>query len=397
MQGLGLPESFGLKRSILAASSGEQAKLLLGMALFAKPSVLILDDPSVHLDTKSKAWLAQYLKASGRAVLISAYDSGFIESVATAVVGLTEDRGFFFSGDFSEFTEKVERVLLSEHNAASALAKSIESLGETVQKMYANSKVSRSKDAARVRTVLKRRLGRMEVDYQNLPGAERKRAKARSFEIKERGGDNVVTIQGPTIRYGENIGVALPELSLTVIRGERLAVVGPNGSGKTTLAKSIAQAMQEEKQPDEGRIIPGANISTGYFSPDRAIQIKDRDADLLSAARVSTSGIAENQARSILAYWGFSHQEMMKRTVASLGRAERTLMSLALIMLRKPNLLVLDEPTTGLDQEMTDKLIESLREYPGTIIVISHDPLFLDSLDITQRLKLPGGEIEIVS
>lgn len=379
-------------------SSGQRTKLLIGQALFARPDLLILDDPSSHLDVQSTLWLAQYLKKSDQAAIVATNNLDFIDTFANKVFEITQiGRVLSFEGNYRDFISKRDQLLDAEIKAAKHKQDDIDRIKGTISYFKSRGINRRSADMAAVVNALESRVERAERELQEMPGSQPtkrlERVSSQSFESSQRSGNDVALIRKVQKKYGDNLALNLSGVDITIRRGEKFIVLGSNGSGKSTLLRMIGMKGQDSFEPSRGSLMLGANVEVGYYAPDHE--------DISEAGKVFDDAKSvidtnnEGRVSAVLAYWGFSREEIRRKTIRELSKGERTQLSLAKLMLKKPNVLVLDEPTNNLRPEMIERLIASLEKYDGTVILVSHDPSFVSRLKASRTLHLPRGDIEL--
>jgi ATP-binding cassette subfamily F protein uup len=365
----------GLDESIIpdAASGGECKRATLALALALEPQLLLLDEPTNHLDIDGIQLLEELLVKGGTSIFIT-HDRAFLDSVATRIVEL--DRGLLrsFPGTFADYERRKEEQLSAESVA-----------NRRFDKFWAQEEVWIRKGVEARRTRNEGRVKRLQSLRE-----ERAARRERLGDIKlrldagERSGRLVAELQDVTKRYDDR--PVVEHLSLRIMRGDRLGLIGPNGAGKSTLLKLILGQLA----PDEGTIRLGTNLQVAYFD-----QLREQlDPERSVAATVSpTSDWVEvgSERRHVISYLGdflFAPQRA-ESPVRMLSGGERNRLLLATLFARPANVLVLDEPTNDLDIESLELLESTLQEYPGTVLLVSHDRRFLDNV-VTQTLAAEG-------
>lgn len=392
-----------LDTKLSEVSSGQLRKIIIARALYAKPDILLLDDPTSHLDAVSVMWLLNYLKNSKAAIVIASNNSSFIDGCANQTIGLTDiGRVFLFSGGYSEFVKKRDAMVEAEQNEAKSVKGKLDQLRETDQKFRAKQVYKRSADMAQVGRALATRMKKLEERYAELPGSKQiyrdKKIPDLMFKEERRSGENVVTIKKVIKKYGDHIAVNLKQTqSIDINRGNKWLVWGPNGSGKSTLVRMIAHtALNREFVPDEGEIKIGAAVDTAYFAPDEvSIMGKGKIIDeVAKTMKVENKGVAS----SALRFFGFPGSAIYEQDVRTLSSGERKRLGLAKIMLQNPNLLILDEPTGDyMFDEIKQRLAMALNGFKGTLILVSHDVSFIKLLNLHHELQMPSGKIVLRS
>jgi ATP-binding cassette subfamily F protein uup len=356
-------------------SGGMRKRVALARALVAEPQLLLLDEPTNHLDIDGIEWLEELLVGFAGAVLCVTHDRRFLDRVTTRIVEL--DRGHLasFSGNFAEYRRRKDELLNAEglENAR-------------FDKLLAQEEVW-------IRKGIEARRTRNEGRVRRLEQLRRERAARRNslgnvnFEVAagERSGRRVAELEHVGKRFGDkNI---LDDVSCVVQRGDKVGLVGANGCGKTTLLKLVLG----ELEPDSGEVKRGTKLTVAYFDQFRA-QLDD-SATLVSVISPGSEFIEINGARKhVVSYLGdfLFPPERARARVASLSGGERNRLLLARLFAQPANVLVLDEPTNDLDIETLDLLEALLQEYTGTVLLVSHDRAFLDSV-VTQILVFEGA------
>ncbi len=380
-------------------SSGQKTRILLGQALFAQPDLLVLDDPTSHLDQESVTWLVSYLRNTRQASLIATNDVDFMNRCADKIVEITDfGRVLSFEGNYHEFVVKRDEILASEKKEADTKKDSWNRLHATFRKFKDAGNFKRSKDFAKVGAAMQTRLARMQREIDNHPGSRdvfrTTHASGHAFYEEHQSGDDVLFIDGPAKMYGDFIALNLEHLQLMVTRGEKILIVGENGSGKSTLMHMIASVISGGNfTPNIGEIKVGQSITSAFCSPDNlGIALTGTP---LEAITQTLSNHSEGEAASMLGFWGFTRDMIRHGRIEFLSQGEKKRLALATIMAKHPNLILLDEPTNYLETDMKDRLISALESYEGTLILITHDQSFLEKLKLHKELQLPQGKIKI--
>lgn len=388
-----------LDTRISDVSSGQLKRIMIARALYAMPTLLLLDDPTSHLDTAAVAWLANYLREISSAVVIASNNQDFLDGCVNHTVGLTDNgRVFSFDGNYSDFLAKRDVVVDSEKSEANSVANQLENLQETDRMFRAKQAYRRSSNMAQVGRALGTRMRRLEDRYKSMPGSQdvydQDKVRDMVFTQEARSGKDVISIRGVIKRYGDFSAVDLSSCDpINVGQGERWLIRGPNGSGKSTLLRMIAQGIHGgDFVPDQGSIAIGTNVDCAYYSPD-FINIS-RTGSIMDEVTVKIGGDDGRKAASVLRFFGFTPSTVLNLDVGMLSSGEKKRLALAKIMLRDHNLLVLDEPTGDyMPNEIKDRLAHALRGYSGTLVLVSHDTYFLDKLHLDFKLNLPEGKV----
>jgi ATP-binding cassette subfamily F protein uup len=345
-------------------SGGEARRAALAHVLAPQPDILLLDEPTNHLDLPVIEWLEGELKSLRSALVLISHDRRFLESLSQATVWLDRGRTRRMDRGFAHFEEWRDQVLEQEEAEHHKLGRKL--VAEADWLRYGVT-------ARRKRNV--RRLGNLHAMRQQY--RDRQRAVgtvSMSLAEAEQSGTLVVEADGISKSYGDRAIVS--NLSLRVLRGDRLGIIGPNGAGKTTLINMLTGALE----PDEGRVRLGSNLQMVTLDQRRASLDPDATvAETLTGGRGDTVTIG-GQTKHVIGYMkDFLFSPEQARTPAGvLSGGERNRLMLARALAQPSNLLVLDEPTNDLDLETLDLLEEMIQDYSGTVILVSHDRDFLD-------------------
>ena len=343
------------QRNVSELSGGWRMRVALARLLLAKPDVLILDEPTNHLDVDSVAWLEQQLAAWPGALLFVSHDRDFIDAIADRVVELAEGTALEYVGGFAEFVVAREERLARIEAAAANQAREVAKVERFINRFRYKASKARQVQS-RVKTLQK-------LEMIKVP--DRKELVARfAFPDPPRSSRVVAEFHDATVGY-DDIPV-VSDVSLTVERGETVALVGPNGGGKTTLLKLILGQLE----PTGGTAQLGNNVSVAAFHQHQADELDGSK----TVIELFSGGIdpGKRNLRTVLGSFGFPG-DAADRHVRDLSGGERTRLALARTMIEPVNLLVLDEPTNHLDLPSCDVLEDALTAYPGTVLLVTHD------------------------
>ncbi|HMB57861.1 MAG TPA: energy-dependent translational throttle protein EttA, partial [Arenimonas sp.] len=344
-------------------SGGERRRVALCRLLLSKPDMLLLDEPTNHLDAESVEWLEQFLTRFPGTVVAVTHDRYFLDNAAEWILELDRGRGIPWKGNYSDWLQqKSERLKLEESQEKSrqkALAKELEWVRQ-------NAKGGRSKGKAR--------LARFEelnsTDYQ-------KRNETNEIFIPpgERLGDKVIEFKNVTKSFGDRL--LIDDLSIQIPPGAIVGIIGPNGAGKSTFFKMITGL----EKPDSGEVNIGHTVKMAYVdqSRDKLEGNKNVWQEVSGGSDILTIGKVEIQSRAYLGRFNFKGSDQQK-LVGTLSGGERGRLHLAKTLLQGGNVLLLDEPSNDLDIETLRALEDALLEFPGCVMVISHDRWFLDRI-----------------
>jgi ATP-binding cassette subfamily F protein uup len=357
-------------------SGGWKRRVLLARALVGQPDLLLLDEPTNHLDIEAIMWLESFLAEYRGAVIFVTHDRAFLERLATRIVEL--DRGMLTSwpGDYATFERKKEEWLANEELANAKFDKKM--AGEEVW-LRRGVKARRTRDEGRVKALMAMRAERAE---------RRSRAGNVRMQIDtgESSGKMVFEAKGVGFEY-QGAAPVVSDFSTRIMRGDRIGLIGPNGAGKTTLLRLLLG----ELPPTRGEVRRGANVQIAYYDQQREQLDPDRTVvDTIGDG--SDTVVVNGQPRHVHGYlqdFLFS-PERARSPVRALSGGERNRLLLARLFTRPANTLVLDEPTNDLDLETLELLEQQLVEYPGTLLLVSHDRRFLDNV-VTSTLAFEGN------
>jgi ABC transport system ATP-binding/permease protein len=358
-------------------SGGWRRRVGLARAIVARPDLLLLDEPTNHLDLVSIEWLESRVQRYDGAVLFISHDRAFLDRIATRIVEIDRGRLISFPGDYLAFLERREQLLEDEKSANALFDKKLASEEAWIRQ---GIKARRTRNEGRVRALMKLRAERA------ARIAPTRKAKI-AIEQGELSGRKVIEARGVGHGYG---GRALfRDVNIKVLRGERIALIGNNGVGKTTLLRLLLG----EIEPQHGSVKLGTGIQIGYFGQLRESLDPERTvADIVGNGYdyVKLNG-SDVHVIGYLQGFLFSARRAMT-PVKALSGGERNRVILARLFTQPSNLLILDEPTNDLDVETLEVLEEQLLAYPGTLLIVSHDRMFVDSV-ATSTLAFERGGI----
>src|SRR5471030_2547577 len=349
-------------------SGGVRKRVALAQALVATPDVLLLDEPTNHLDLDAIDWLADLLKTYRGSLILISHDRAFIDATATRIVELDRGKLRSYPGNFTAYEATKQREMESE-----ALANA------RADKLLAQEEIwiRKGVEARRTRSVA--RIGRLEV-LRATRVARRDQVGQVRLEVATGGqsGKIVAALENVTMRYGDR--VLIDKFTTTVLRGDKIGLIGPNGCGKTTLLKLILGQLK----PTGGKIKRGTQMNIAYFDQMRAgLKLDSTLADTISpGSEWIEIGNSRRHIMSYLSDFLFAPERAMAK-VSSLSGGERNRLLLARLFALPANVLVLDEPTNDLDIDTLELLEELLANYSGTVFLVSHDRAFLDNV-VTQ-------------
>lgn len=360
--------------SLATLSGGWLRKAALARALAARPDILLLDEPTNHLDVAAIQWLEQFLLNFSGAIIFISHDRAFIRALATRIIDL--DRGLLTShpGNYQEYLDRKQKMLEDEQQHNALFDKK---LAEEEVWIRQGIKARRTRNEGRVRALKALRRERAER-VETLGKVD--------FNIEQADRSGKLVFETKAISCGFNGKTVIDKLDLLVMRGDRIALVGPNGVGKSTLIKLLLG----DYKHDSGEIKRGTNIEVAYFDQHRiALDLEATVQDNVSEGKQE---ITQNgKSRHVLSYLqDFLFPPARARTpVKALSGGEKNRLLLAKLFARPSNLLILDEPTNDLDVETLELLEDILQQYQGTVLLVSHDREFVNNT-VTSSLLFAG-------
>ncbi len=354
-------------------SGGEQRRVALCRLLLTEPDMLLLDEPTNHLDAESVAWLERYLERYPGTVIAVTHDRYFLDNVAGWILELDRGQGIPWEGNYSSWLEQKHTRLETEEKSQSARRKTIESELEWVR---TNPKGRQAKNKAR----LQRFKDLVEADYQS-----RNETNEIYIPPGPRLGDKVIEIDQITKSFGDKL--LIDSLSFSLPPGAIVGIIGANGAGKTTLFRMLTGA----ESPDQGNILIGETVKIAYVDQSRDSLDDNQTVWEEISDRQDTLEIGSYQtpSRAYVSRFNFKGSDQQKR-VQDLSGGERNRVHLAKLLRSGGNVLLLDEPTNDLDVETLRALEQALLNFPGCVVVISHDRWFLDRI-ATHILAFEGN------
>jgi ATP-binding cassette subfamily F protein 3 len=362
-----------LGRDVAEFSGGIRMRIALAKLLLDAPEFMMLDEPTNHLDIEARNWLEDYLCAYQGGIILVSHDRYFLDRVTNRTVEVSRGRLTEYVGGYSRY------LVAREQRFALELA-AYERQREEIEHM--ESFISRFRYQASKARLVQSRIKQLDKLVRLEPPEGSQKPPAISFPKCERSTRRVFELKGAVKRYGAL--TVYDGVDLTIERGARIALVGPNGSGKSTMMKLLAGV---ETLSGGDRIV-GASVQAGYFAQNLAESLA-YDKTVLEELSDSAEGRTTPEIRSLLGAMLFSGDDVYKR-VTVLSGGERARLALAKVLARPSNCLLLDEPTNNLDIVAKDTLLDALRRFPGTVIIVSHDRFILNEL-VTEVLEVGQG------
>ena len=377
LEGLGLPAEVH-RQPLSTLSGGFKLRVLLAQVLAGSPDALLLDEPTNHLDILSIRWLERFLVDYPGPVVVISHDHRFLDNVATHILDVDYETVTLYHGDYTAFMEAKAAERERREKEIEGREKEIAHHQKFIDRFRAKASKARQAQS-------KLRLIEKKADELVPLAPSSRRYPNFHFPQKRPSGRDVLKLEGVAKAYGDN--EVLHGVDLVVRRGDRLAIMRPNGIGKSTLLK-IAVG---ELEPDAGSVEWGYETQPGYFAQDHHETIEEESGTaegwLMSHSPAKTIG----QVRAELGRVLFSGEDAEKR-LSALSGGEAARLVFSRLTIARPNVLVLDEPTNHLDLEAIEALVEALRDYEGTLILVSHDRWFVSQL-ATRVVEIKPGEI----
>jgi len=371
LHGLGFDEE-RIDGDVGALSGGWKMRVAMARVLLGRPDVLLMDEPTNHLDIESIIWLEGFLKSLPGALLMTSHDREFMNRVVTRIAEIDGGEITVYSGNY-DFYERERAIREANREAAYARQQAMLAKEQRFIERFAAHAAKAAQVQSRVKALEK-------IEKLELP--KKRRVVKFDFRPPPRSGDQVAVLEGVAKAYGRR--VIYDDLNLTIRRGERWCVMGKNGAGKTTLLKMVAGALP----PDHGDVKLGASLKLGYFA-QQALDLLDPDLTIEEQLQKDFPHESIGVLRNLAGAFQFSGDDIDKK-VRALSGGEKTRLVMAIMLLNPPNFLVLDEPTNHLDLATKEMLIDSLRDFDGTMLFVSHDRSFLRAL--SNRVIELGGE-----
>ena len=361
-----------------ALSGGLKRRVLLARALVNQPDLLLLDEPTNHLDIESIIWLEKFLLDWKGSLLFISHDRVFVQKLTTRIVEIDRGKLTDWPGDYPTYVSRKRKALEDEEKENTLFDKK---LAQEEIWIRQGIKARRTRNEGRVRAL---------EDLRRERAARRSVAGSANVRIQAADKSGKIVMEADNISYAWDDNSVLQDFSTTIIRGDKVGIIGPNGAGKTTLIRLLLGDLQ----PQSGTVKAGTKLEVAYFDQHRAVldeekSVQDNIAD--GSDLVNING-KDRHVISYLRDFLFA-PDRARQPVNALSGGERNRLLMARLFSRPSNVLVLDEPTNDLDSDTLDLLEERLIEYPGTVLLISHDRAFLDHV-VTSTIVFEGhGEV----
>lgn len=343
-------------------SGGWRMRIELAKMLLQKPDVILLDEPTNHLDIESIQWLEDFLVDSGKAVVVISHDRAFVDKITTRTIEVTMGRIYDYKVNYSKYLELRKERRAQQQKQYEEQQKMIQENVDFIERF----KGTYSKTLqVQSRVKMLEKLQVIEVDEEDTSALRLK------FPPSPRSGNYPVTASGVGKTYGEH--TVFGNANFMVERGQKIAFVGRNGEGKSTLVKCIMKELEHD-----GELALGHNVQIGYFAQNQA-SLLEEELTVFQTIDDVAKGEIRNKIKDLLGAFMFGGEASTKK-VKVLSGGERTRLAMIKLLLEPVNLLILDEPTNHLDMKTKDILKSALKDFDGTLIVVSHDRDFLDGL-----------------
>ncbi len=377
--GLGLSQD-RLRLPVKTLSGGERRRLELAKILFGGSDLLLLDEPTNHLDIDAKNWLMRFLASYKGALMVISHDIGLLDASITRILHLDRDGVVEYKGTYTQYRtsrahdeERLSKVAVRQGAEIKRLKTLADQMrGQTVRR-------------ARVAKSLDSRVSRLESV--KVQGPTRERQLRFRFPEPPHCGRTVLTVEDLAKSYGGP--PVFTDVSFSIGRGERLLVLGLNGAGKTTMLRILT----EQTLPDAGTFAYGYGVEPGYYAQEHE---GIRDGVHVLDHMKEASGADDLMLRTLIGMFGL-HGDIAFQDAGTLSGGEKTKLALAQLVAGRKNLLLLDEPTNNLDPPSRTAIAEALQGWPGAMVVVSHDPEFVEALAPERVLLMPDGQLDYFS
>ncbi|MDR1484849.1 MAG: ABC-F family ATP-binding cassette domain-containing protein [Planctomycetaceae bacterium] len=352
-------------KSVTALSGGELNRLNLAKLLLEEPDIMLLDEPSNHLDLPATEWLEEFLQQTSAAVILVSHDRYFLDRVTNRTLELYRGTIDDYPGNFTKYVGLKDERLAVQTRTYEKYVEDVEKAKEFIRRNHYGMKAAQAEDR-------RKKLERLQECPAELP--RKIDTPAMHFPKPTRAGDMVFRFESVSKGFTVEEGKVKPlfrDLTFNIERGERWGILGPNGCGKTTLLKCLLNLLT----PDTGQITHGAGLKVGYF--DQQLHVLDDEMQVVDAIRPEKKIFEEPARRNLLGAFGLTGDQQLQN-VGSLSGGQRCRAALAKLSAEDANVLVLDEPTNHLDIWARTGLERAIREFEGTVLFISHDRYFVD-------------------
>lgn len=375
LKGLGFSPA-DYDRHINTLSGGQKMRIALGRLLLTKPDIILLDEPTNHLDLTSISWLEGFLASYPGSVILVSHDRYFIDRIATKIIEIDHHTATIYHGNYTYFAEKRAEIRASMMKAYLNQQQEIKHQEAVITKL---KQFNREKSIKRAES-REKMLNKIEVMEKPTEIAAEMRL---SLEPSVESGNDVLTVSDLSKCFGQNC--LFEHLDFEIKRGDKVSLIGGNGTGKTTILKMITRVLPK----DAGTIALGSRVQIGYY--DQEHQVLSLHKTIFEEIRDAYPELTNTKIRNTLAAFLFTGEDVFKK-IGDLSGGERGRVSLAKLMLSPANFLILDEPTNHLDLQSKGILEDAIRNYTGTVLVVSHDRYFINRIS-TRILELKDQQL----
>lgn len=376
LKGLGFSDE-EMDKTVNVLSGGEKTRVLLAKLLLSKPSLLLLDEPTNHLDADAIEWLESFLRAYEGTIMIISHDRYFLDQSVNRIFEMENKHLTSYNGNYTDYQKQARvnrEIRLRQYENQQREIKKQE---ESIERLKAYGREKHLKRARSKEKMLDK------VDRIEKPAELRKKARF-NFVLRHQSGNDVLEVEGLAKSYGDR--KLFKDVDFNLYRGEKVALIGPNGVGKSTLFKII---MGDEGQ-DDGSYKVGQGVDIAYFHQEQ--KSLNLENTIIDEVWNDNPHMTQTEVRGLLGVFLFEGEDVFKG-IKTLSGGERARIAILKLILSKSNLLLLDEPTNHLDIDSKEVLEEALKEYEGTLLTISHDRYFLNTVvDRILVLKPDGVE-----
>lgn len=358
-------------------SGGQKSKITFARLLYASPEIMLLDEPTNHLDEDTKAFVTNYLKEYKGSLYVISHDIEFLNEITTKILFIDKrtKKMELFDGNYNKF--------IKVHNEREkTLNRLIEIEAEKEKKLQSFIDKYSSSSGKRKRVVQDREKKLEKLKREKIEVIKTQKQVKVDMDIENE--SSVIPIKAKNLYFKYDKNYIIHNLSFEIERGEKFLIVGQNGVGKSTLLKLIVKNLE----PNRGEISYGTKVKLAYYAQEHEILEKNKTI----FENFNGVDITDKKLRSFLGRFLFFEDDIYKK-VSTLSPGERARVALAKISLSKANLLILDEPTNHLDKDTQKIIAETFKNYKGTMLVVSHNPSFVDNLGVKRILLLPSGKI----
>ncbi|MBP3694190.1 MAG: ABC-F family ATP-binding cassette domain-containing protein [Thermoguttaceae bacterium] len=373
LQGLGFLEKQH-QTPVSSLSGGEQNRLMLAKLLLAEPDLMLLDEPSNHLDLDATEWLEEFLMESNAAVLVISHDRFFLDRVTNRTLELFAGTIDSYAGNFTAYLRQKEERLLVQKRTYEKQQEEIAKAEEFIRRNHYGMKAGQAEDR-------RKKLERIE----RIDPPREITAPPMGMKAKDRSGDIVLRAKDLKKAFDR---VLFEKVNFQIERGQRWGLIGPNGCGKTTMLRCLQGIME----PDQGSVQIGTGVKIGYF--DQQLQSVEGTSMVVDSIRPSHKEMDEPARRSLLARFGITGDQVFQK-VDSLSGGERCRAAMARLASEEANFLILDEPTNHLDLWAREALEKNMADFEGTVLFVSHDRYFINQV-ATHLLVVEPGRVRVI-